>query len=573
MMAEKKKVTPGRIPGEAYKALEDIVGAQWISQDRAVVETYSKFSVDRTGYLKKHLKDPSTIPAAIIFPGSTEEVQAIVRICNRYRVHMIPFTNGQLGINAPATPNPTLCIHVSRMNRVLEINEDNMTATLEAYTDYAQLQAEAMKRGLWNGGSPLATTLCKLSSQFQAVGIWQTDLKYGTLSRNIIGAKVVLPSGDVLKLGAAALGGVEDFWEYGPGPDLLGLVRGSVGTAGVCTEITVKLHPWTGGKEMPEPPAGRPCIRTYYEPKYDTVPPPKNHKLIWVEFPDMETEIKALREIAHAGVCIGLNATGVYNAYYCSQTQEMTLKRVKEKFFPPYNLYVIIAGITSEKQIEYEEKVVRQIISETGGTYLTEDYKGEVLTALAPWNVDCIRHVTGFRMNRFTYGGSNILGGAVDEVAHKTRETWQFAINTFGETYITDRGGIDDTPFLYAVSPHGRFWFTECDVYPDPMDPEMLKKADALVFCGITQLFAHKCGPGANGVGVCLEPLTSFFPEHGPNAHLLFRKFRKAWDPYNLYIAGRQVYTKEEYDAFPQAVVDLINQMRGLCGMKPVVKE
>ena len=73
---------------------------------------------------------------------------------------------------------------------------------------------------------------------------------------------------------------------------------------------------------------------------------------------------------------------------------------------------MILAGTTSKKQIEYEEKVVRQIIAETGGNFLRKKYKGDVLTALAPWNVDCIRHVTGFRMNRHTYGGSNILGGA-----------------------------------------------------------------------------------------------------------------------------------------------------------------
>ena len=48
----------------------------------------------------------------------------------------------------------------------------------------------------------------------------------------------------------------------------------------------------------------------------------------------------------------------------------MTLKRIDDKFFPPYNCYVIIAGTVSEKQIAYEEKVMREIIEETGGTFL-----------------------------------------------------------------------------------------------------------------------------------------------------------------------------------------------------------
>ena len=157
-----------------------------------------------------------------------------------------------------------------------------MAATLEAYVDYAQLQAEAMKKGLWNGGSPLATTLCKLSSQTSFAGIWQTDLKHGTFTRNIISTKLVLPTGDILITGSDTVSGTNCLWEYGPGPDLLSLVRGSAGTAGIITEITVKLHSWMGGSTLPEPPAGRPCIHNYHEPKYDTAPPPQRVKLLWV---------------------------------------------------------------------------------------------------------------------------------------------------------------------------------------------------------------------------------------------------------------------------------------------------
>ena len=138
-MAEKeiKKSIPNKLVSEVYKALEDIVGEEYISQERAVVECYSKFSVDSGGALKKHAKDPSNIPACIILPETTEEIQAIMRVCNRYKVNVIPFTNGMITFNGPTTPDPTLCVHVSRMNRVLEVNENNMTARVEAFADYA----------------------------------------------------------------------------------------------------------------------------------------------------------------------------------------------------------------------------------------------------------------------------------------------------------------------------------------------------------------------------------------------------------------------------------------------------
>jgi len=569
---DKKKCVPAKLPPEAYKALEDIVGPERISEDRAITECYSKFSVDSGGTLKKHAKDPSNIPACIILPESTEEVQAIVRVCNRFMIKFIPFTNGMITFNGPTTPEPTVCVHMSRMNKVLEIDEDAMAARLQAFADYAQVQAEAMKKGLWNGGSPLATTLCKLSSQSAFAGIWQTDHKYGTLSRNIVSIKLVTAGGDILVTGSDTVSGMDTFWEYGPGPDLYSLVRGSGGTTGIVTEIVVKLHPWPGGEELPEPPAGRPCIHTYTDAKYDTAPSPKRYKLLWVEFPDFDTELKALREIGHAAIGQGLNATGVYNAYYCSQTQDLTLERVENKFFPPYNCYVIIGGVVSEKQVAYEERVVRDIIEEVGGTFLSEDYKPDVLGALAPWNLDFVRHVTGYRMNRHAYMGSNILGGPVDTVARKTREVWSKAINTFGETYVTDRGGMDDTPFLYSSNHSGRFWLTEADVYPDPTKPELLQRGQALVACGIINTIADSYGPGANGLGVSIEPITSFAPEVGPNAYLLFRKIRDMFDPKGLCAPGRQIFSKEEYDNFPDEALAGLNKLRQMHGLPQVEK-
>ena len=562
------KVMASRLPRQVFSALAAIVGPEWVSEDRAVVETYSRFSVDTTGLLKKHRRDPSNIPAAIVLPQSTEDVQAIMRVANRFSVPVIPFTNGMISFNGPTTAAPTICVHMSRMNRVLAIDEESLTATLEAYADYGQLQAEAMKKGLWNGGSPLATTLCKLSSQTSFAGIWQTDLKYGTLSRNIVSVKAVLPTGDILITGSDAVSGSSCHWEYGPGPDLLSLIRGSAGTAGIITEIKVKLHTWRGGEALPEPPAGRPCIPDYREPAYDTAPPPPAVKLLWVEFPDYDSEVKALRAVAQAGIGMGLNATGVYNAYYCSQTQEMTLERVKKKFFPPYNLYVILYAVTSDDQMKYEEKVFREIMAAHRATFLTGQHKGDVLSALAPWNLDCIRHVTGFRMNRFYYGGSIVPGGLLKDTAYKTKEVWSRTVNTLGETYITDRGGIDDTPFLYAIDRGSRFWLSEADVYPDPLDTAKVERARNLIITAAADFVSQQYPP--IGMGVCIEPLTTFFPEQGPRANLLFRKFRRVFDPHNIYVPGRQVFSEEECSVLPPEMCNAINTLRGSMGLPPV---
>jgi hypothetical protein len=564
-----KKIIPHQLDPAVYQELEHIVGKAWVSKDRSVLETYSKLSLDAEGFLKKFHKDASSIPACVVLPASTDEVQSIVRLANRYRIPFIPFTNGQ-AFSAPSQDIPTICIHLSRMNRVLFIDKDNMTATLEPYADYGQLLAEAAKVGLWNGGTPLATTLCKLSSQAAFAGIWQTSKKYGLLDRNIISFTVVLPSGEILKTGSLAIPEAEDFWDWGPGPDLMGLIRSSASTTGIITAITVKLHAWTGGEIMPEAPAGRPCIPQYHRQQYDTVPPPEHYRLYWIEFPDYDAEIKAYREIAHSGIGIGLNASGVYSAYYCSQTQELTEKRFREKFFPAWNLYVIIAGTTSPAQIEYEEEVLKEIAAKHNGTFLGTDYKPEVLEVLAPWNLDCIRNVCGYRMNRRMYAGGSLPSGT-PEVAKYHSAVWRESLEKFGETHITDRGGADNTTFVYGIEPAGRYTFSETDIYPDPADPASLEKCLAItMYSAVRNAAERKCAPFAFGGPV--EPLTSFFPEMGPNAHLLIRKLRSVFDPASICSPGRQVFTAEELEAFLEKKGEGINRLRGQFNLKPITK-
>jgi hypothetical protein len=567
MSETKKKVVQQKLPREVYAALKSVVGDRWIHEERAAVETYSKLSIEGGSFVKKHEKDPHVIPACVVLPGSTEEVQSVVRICNRYRIPYVPFTNGQVFSN-PTTQAPTLIMHFSRMNRILRIDTQNLCATLEPYVDYAQLQAGTMKRGLWNGGTPLATTVCKLASQFAFAGLWQTDLKYGLFSRNIVSVKMVLPDGEILTTGARCMPNADDFWEYGPGPDLLGLQRSGLGTNGIVTEITVKLHAWVGDESLPELPAGRPSLKDVHDARYDNSPEPlKNHKLMWVEFDDLATELRAMREIAHAGIAIGLNATGVYSAFYCSPTQDVTIDRCKNKFFPDYNCYAILANISSDRQIAYEEGVLREIIAEVGGRILGSDYKPEVLEALQPWNFDCIRHVHGYRMNRKFYANAWLPVGPFESAGTTSRE-WKKALDMFGELDITDRGGADDTPFVYALQ-RGHFCLFETDNYPDPTLPDEIKKAMGFGIYGAAVVVKNHLGPQLMAF-VNVEPFTTMFPEAGPNAHLFMRKIRKVFDPNSVAAPGRQVFTEEEWQQFPGEVKDIINKMRGLNGMQPV---
>ena len=104
---DKQKIPRNTLDPEIYKLLEDIVGPEWISDDRAMVETYSKYSIDPQGFLKKHVKDGSNIPACIVLPGTVEEIQAIVKVLNQHRIAFSPFTG-------PVSSASSLCLAGAR---------------------------------------------------------------------------------------------------------------------------------------------------------------------------------------------------------------------------------------------------------------------------------------------------------------------------------------------------------------------------------------------------------------------------------------------------------------------------
>jgi len=350
----------------------------------------------------------------------------------------------------------------------------------------------------------------------------------------------------------------------------MGPQRSGLWTNGIVTEITVKLHSWVGDDYFPEISSGRPSLIDVHDPKYDNPHASlKNHKLYWIEFKDFSSQLNAMREIAHSGIAIGLNATGVYSAYYCSQTQEMTIERCKKGFFPAWNCYVILANITSEKQIPYEEQVLKQIVEEYGGTFLSDSYKPEVLKALKPWNYDFIRHSTGYRMNRKFYANAWLPVGPIDN-AIKTSREWKKALDTFGELDITDRGGAgDNTPFVYALQ-RGHFCLFETDNYPDPTLPNEIKKAQGYGIYGTATVVKNNLGPMLMAF-VNAEPFTTMFPEVGPNSHLLMRKIRKVFDPNSVASPGRQVFTEEEWQQFPGEIKKVVNQMRGMHDLETVI--
>jgi hypothetical protein len=166
------------------------------------------------------------------------------------------------------------------------------------------------------------------------------------------------------------------------------------------------------------------------------------------------------------------------------------------------------------------------------------------------------------------YAGGSLPSGP-PEVAKYHSTIWQEALERFGETHITDRGGADNTTFIYGIETSGRYTLSETDIYPDPLDPSSLEKCvNITLYSAVKNAAERKCTPF--GLGGPAEPFVTFFPEQGPNVHLLLRKLRKVFDPYSVCSPGRQILTEEELKVFPEHTVEGINNLRRLFSMRPI---
>jgi glycolate oxidase len=234
------------ISDEAYGDLEEELGAENVSREPGVLDGYA---------WQRMMNDDPAIwtkrPVAVVLPASTEEVQAVVRVCNKHGLRFKAFATGWGTFGAPTYDN-VVQIDLRRMDRILDIDEKNMYAVVEPYVTGAQLQAEAMKLGLNThiiGAGPVCSPLASATSGW---GVGWDGVYMGFSPRNLLGVEWVLPDGELLRLGPPG-SGAGWFSGDGPGPSLRGLIRGSTGALGglgVFTRGALKLYSWPGSQQV-----------------------------------------------------------------------------------------------------------------------------------------------------------------------------------------------------------------------------------------------------------------------------------------------------------------------------------
>lgn len=210
--------------------LRSIVGEDWFLDDPEDLSTYSY-----DGFL------PEFRPEGVILPATAEEISKVMALANRETFPVTPRGAGTNICGGSVAKEGGLVMAFHRMNRILEIDSENMCAVVQPGVVNADLQKAASRQGLLYPPDPASMFVSTIGGNVALNAAGPRGVKYGTTKDYLLGLEVVLPTGEIIRTGGKTLKNVTGY-------DLTRLMCGSEGTLGIITEITLRLVPMPPAK-------------------------------------------------------------------------------------------------------------------------------------------------------------------------------------------------------------------------------------------------------------------------------------------------------------------------------------
>lgn len=216
-----------KLSPEIIEALIKVLGKEYVHTDDEFLNTYGRDETENLLYK----------PAVVVRPRTAQEISAIIKIANIENIPVTPRGAGT-GLSGGALAiYGGICLSMERFNKILEIDERNLQATVEPGVINEEFQNAVKEMGLFYPPDPASKGSCFLGGNLAHSSGGPKAVKYGTTRDYVLNMQIVLPTGEITWTGANVL-------KYSTGYNLTHLMIGSEGTLGVITKIVFKLIPY-----------------------------------------------------------------------------------------------------------------------------------------------------------------------------------------------------------------------------------------------------------------------------------------------------------------------------------------
>ena len=426
-----------------------------------------------------HGRDESPFPAvppdAVVYAHGTEEVADLVRLCREHKVPLIPYGVGSSLEGHLLAVQGGVSVDLSQMNRVLAINAEDLTVTVQAGVTRKQLNEELKSTGLFFPIDPGADASIGGMSATRASGT--NAVRYGTMKENVLGLTVVTAEGRIVRTASRAK-------KSSAGYDLTRLYVGSEGTLGVITEVTVRLYPI-----------------------------PEAISAAVVSFPTMKAAVDTVIQTIQLGVPVARSE------FLCEHTIRAINAHSQTALRESPTLFFEFHG--SDSSVREQAELVQQLAREQGGQDFEWASRPEDRTRL--WNA---RHNAYFACLQVRPGCRAI---STDTCV---------PISRLAQSIDGARRILDTAKFPTMLLGHVGDGNFHAVLLIDPQDPAEVEEAERLNR-EIVRLALSVDGTCTGEHGIGLHKVDFLEEEAGDDALDLMRRIKRALDPDNILNPGK----------------------------------
>ncbi len=454
------------LPAPLLSALKARFGSR-LSTAQAMREHHGR---DESSY------DPM-LPDAVVFAQSTDDVAAAVALCNEHGFPVIAYGTGTSLEGHILALQGGLSIDLSQMNRVVAVNAEDLTVTVQPGVTRKQLNNEIKDSGLFFPIDPGADASIGGMAATRASGT--NAVRYGTMRENVLALTVVTAEGKVIKTGTRAK-------KSSAGYDLTRLFVGSEGTLGIITEITLRLYP------QPEAVSAAVC-----------------------SFPTIAAAVNTVIQTIQMGVPVA-------RVEFVDESGVKAINK-HDKLSLPEKPLLLFEFHGSEHGVQEQAEVVQQIADEHGAEGFEWATRPEDRSRL--WQA---RHNAYFALLQLRPGSRAISTDCC------------VPISRLAECLLETKADCEREKIIHGIVGHVGDGNFHVQMLVDPNDPADIARAEAVNGRMVARAIAMDgtC-TGEHGVG--LHKIDFLVQEHGQGAIDVMRTLKHALDPNNILNPGKIV--------------------------------